>query len=138
MKFFVDNCLSPRLAEALDILDHQNRIVHLRDKFSPDIKDPQWISKLAREGDWIIISGDIRITKTPQNRKAWLQLGLTAFFFVGGWAQQTGWDKLWRAIRWWPHIVQYAGRRRKGSGWKVPINFSTKSGKFKPVTISGK
>lgn len=138
MNFFLDNCLSPKLAQALDILDDENKVIHLRDMYDQSIKDPRWLTDLRRKGDWVIISGDTRITKSPQNRKAWLESGLTAFFFKSGWAQQKGWDQLWRAIRWWPDIVQYATRRKKGSGWFVPINYGTKSGKFKPVTISGK
>lgn len=138
MKFFVDNCLPKGLAQALNILDNQNRVVHLREKFSPDIEDSQWITRLAREGDWIIISGDIRITKSPLNRKAWLESGLTAFFFEKGWTNHDLWGQAWRAIKWWPEIIQFASRVETGTGWNVPVKFGSKSGKFKQVVISDK
>lgn len=93
MRFFFDNCISPKIAEALHILEEPNHeICHLRAKF-PDqgVKDPEWIHTLGVEGSWTIVSGDPNISKNPVNKEAWHQSGLTAFFFVGTYAQKAKW-----------------------------------------------
>ncbi len=72
MRFFLDNNLPPKLAKSLNALvepDHQ--IVHLKDRFAANTTDETWMSALASESDWIIISGDIRISKNPHEVEAW-------------------------------------------------------------------
>ncbi len=123
MKFFFDNCLSPNLVQAIRLLDDAYEIKHLREKFPGDAKDVDWIGTLASEGDWVIISGDPRITRNPQNRAAWKQSGLTAFFFKKVWAQQGLWDQFWRTVRWWPTLKQTAKAAKPGTGYLVPVNF---------------
>ena len=89
MKFFVDNCLAPHIARAIDqFLKPQGHCaVHLRDKFKPNTKDEDWISQLAAEGDWVVISGDYHITKKPILKEAWKSSGLAGFFFTKGFAE---------------------------------------------------
>jgi hypothetical protein len=127
LKFFLDNNLSPRFAQALYALEgeHSNEVVHLRSKFSADAKDVDWITSLAREGEWVIISGDMRISQREFEREAWLSSGLTAFFFAKGWTNIKFWDQAWRLIKWWPAIVDQASRIRPGAGFIVPLK-STK------------
>jgi predicted nuclease of predicted toxin-antitoxin system len=75
-----DHNLSPRLARALDaLLSDNHTIVALRDKFPTDISDIDFISALSREGNWIIISGDYRITRNKAERQAFQQSRLTGF-----------------------------------------------------------
>jgi predicted nuclease of predicted toxin-antitoxin system len=87
VKFFLDNCIAPVFAKVLNILAERqgHPIVHLRDKFPPDTKDPEWIRALAEEGEWIIVSGDPRISREKAERQAWQESRLTAFFFGDGW-----------------------------------------------------
>jgi hypothetical protein len=129
VKFFFDNCLSPNLARAIKLLDPKYDIIHLRDKFPADVSDVEWINALASEGDWVIVSGDVRITKNPQNRAAWRQSKLTAFFFDRQWTNQSLWDQAWRAVRWWPRIKSTAEGLASGRGYLVPLNY----GKLKPI-----
>jgi len=70
VKLFFDNCLAPKHAKAFNSLfepDHQ--AVALREKFSPDTADAVWLPELAKEGDWIIISGDVRIGEACTSKK---------------------------------------------------------------------
>ena len=129
MRFFFDNCLSPRLAQALNILDEKHKVTHLRKKFREDVDDPEWIRVLSDEGNWVVVSSDARILRNPQNREAWRQSRLTGFFFKKGWANFRMWEQTWRAVRWWPEITKQAERVQPGVGFWVPANF----GKFKMV-----
>ena len=123
MKFFLDNNLSPRFAQALEALEGEggNQVVHLRSKFSANAEDVDWIRSLAAEGNWVIISGDMRISQREGEREAWLNSGMTAFFFAKGWMNIRFWDQAWRLIKWWPAIVEHAQKIRPGAGFLVPL-----------------
>ena len=121
MKFFIDNCLAPRLANALDALDDQNRVIALRERFSPDAKDSDWLRELGKEGDWVVVSGDPRIARGRHEREAWLQSRLTAFFLEPGWTNFGFWTQASKLIQWWPIIVKQAEVIRGAAGFFVPV-----------------
>ncbi|MGB7161137.1 MAG: hypothetical protein WBD40_23960 [Tepidisphaeraceae bacterium] len=134
MKFFVDNCLPPRWGPALDALSKEDghEVLHLRQKFAANTTDIDWIGELAGEGNWVILSGDMRITKLPHEREAWRQAQLTAFFLHKSWSAFRMWDKTWRIVRWWPRIIEQSGLVRAGAGFVIPVNFGT-AGAFEQV-----
>jgi predicted nuclease of predicted toxin-antitoxin system len=122
VKFFLDNCLSPRYAQVLDILssDDGHKVFHLRDRFARDVEDHDWITQLKKEGDWVIVSGDTRITKAPHLKAVWLDSKLTAFFLGKGWMNTRYWDQVTLLVRWWPTILETAARIETGTGFIVP------------------
>ena len=124
MKFFFDNTMPPKVVEALKILDSDNKIPHLKERFPADTIDAIWISALSGEGDWVIISGDVRITRNHGERAAWLESKLLAFFLAKGWTSQPLWDQAWRFIKWWPRIVEQASRIKPPAGFIVPLKDS--------------
>lgn len=130
MKFFIDNNLPVRFAEALNALSEgkADEVVHLRKKFSPSTPDHVWISKLAQEQHWVIISQD-RFKKNPFEKEAFKKSGLTAFFLKKSWAHQNYWDKAHMIVRWWPRIIEQAEGVAPGATFEVPYRFSGK-GKF--------
>ena len=124
MRFFFDNTMSPGLARAVAELERQSdqhEVVPLRGKFREKIEDIEWIPLLAAEGDWVIISGDLHISRNKAERKAWLDSGLTAFFLKAAWADQQLWLFASRFLRWWPRIVAQAEMIRPGEGFLVPF-----------------
>ena len=133
MRFFLDNTLPPRFAEVLNLLEGNDghAVVHLQSKFRVETKDIDWIKILASEGNWIIVSGDIRISQNEFERKEWLNSGLTAFFFAKGWTAIKLWDQAWRLVKWWPAIVEQAERIQPGAGFIVPL----KSTKLVPLRV---
>lgn len=135
MKFFLDNNLPPAWAPALNALagTEQHSVHHLREKFAPDVTDIDWINRLATEGGWTIISGDIRITRNRHEREAWLQSGLVGFFMGKSWRSLTFWEQTWRFVRWWPNVVQQAQLVKPPAGFVIPVNFG--SGKFDSITL---
>lgn len=122
MRFFLDNCLSPRYAESLHVLSERDghEVTHLVKKFARDATDPTWMRKLGEEGDWVIVSGDTRIIRTPQLKAEWLASGLTAFFLSPRWMQMKYWPQIGMLVRWWPKILEQSGLVERGAGFEVP------------------
>ncbi|MCX7899525.1 MAG: hypothetical protein N2444_05500, partial [Methylocystis sp.] len=81
MKVLVDENLPPTLARALDTLfGEEHSVIHLRDKFGPAVKDAEWIETLSREGRWVVISADRRITRNRAEYHAFHNSRLIGFF----------------------------------------------------------
>ena len=125
MKFFLDNCVSITLVKGIRIFaEIQNyQLVHLTDLFPPDKPDTEWIREIAQDKDWIIVSGDPRISRGAAERRAWHESGLTAFFLGEGWASQTFWKQAECLVHWWPKIVLKARdtQTQSGSGFLIPL-----------------
>lgn len=100
--------------------DDEHEIIHLATRFNPNAPDIEWISTLGQEGDWIIISGDMRISRNPAERQAWLESGLTAFFFGDAWSRSRYWKKAADLVAWWPDITRYAREHPNGHGYTIP------------------
>ena len=124
MRFFFDNCVSLRFVEALRILAQiqEYELVHLAERFAPDTSDEEWIRGLADDGDWVIISGDPRISRGQAQRRAWQESDLTAFFFADGWASKGFWKQAESLVHWWPQIVLKAREAPPGTGFLMPWN----------------
>lgn len=133
MKVFLDNNISPNLAAALRALDTGgHEIFHLRERFDGATADAEWLEVLGKERNWFVISGDIRISRSPVNRAAWEASGLSIIFLHKGYTRLKIWDQSWFFIRWWPDMITTFEKMNKGSGFSLNAN-----GKFTPI-ISGK
>ena len=126
MRFIFDNTTSPRIAQAIKVLaggdPRRYQVWHLAEKFEErDVLDTVWIPQLAREGDWVVVSADPRITSGRAERQAWKEAGLTGFFLAKGWAGLPLWDQAWKLIQWWPRIVDQTGKVRAGATFLVPV-----------------
>jgi predicted nuclease of predicted toxin-antitoxin system len=70
VKFFFDNNLAAKIARGLNgFVSPEHQVTHLKEKFSADIEDVQWMEALGRENDWIIVTADIHIGKNPHGSK---------------------------------------------------------------------
>ena len=129
MRFFLDNNISHRLAAALIALDDRVErgdwtVEHLRVRFNQQTEDVTWLEALGREGEWIVISGDIRISRNRAEKAAWRESGLTAFFFGGQYPGKKIWPQAMHFLRWWPEITREAREHREapeGSGYVIPM-----------------
>lgn len=125
MRFFFDNCVAWRIADALAILVDRDghEIVALRSKFPEDSADEVWLPVLGREGGWVVISGDRRIYTNPQRRKVWQSAQLTTFFLASTWLGPafTERQKAARLLARWDEIVERAERERPGTALNLPF-----------------
>ena len=81
-KYLIDHNLPAQLAHAIRELcshDKSVEVYALTDKFPANAKDADWITALADEGDWVIISQD-RFRKGNTEKEALRRSGLTVFF----------------------------------------------------------
>jgi hypothetical protein len=123
VRFFFDNNLSPKLARSLDLLvEPEHRVIHLKEKFAADTPDTVWMRALAKEPDWIIISGDLQIRRNPHEIKAWQEAGHTTFFLKKGWIDLPRWDQVWKFAKAFPELIVTAERARNGSAFFITPN----------------
>lgn len=122
MKFFVDNNLSHRVASALHCLvQPTHSVVHLRERFPTDTPDVKWMNALAKETGWVILSGDMAISRNPHEVEAWKRAGHPIFFFKYAWVQQVFWEQASRLFHLFPEILKRAAKARTGDSFMVPF-----------------
>ena len=125
MKLLLDHNLSPRLAKALDALFVEHQILALRDKFSADVTDIEWIAGLDREGGWAVLTKDIRIRQRPHERAALDRSRIVYFFLGGAWRKFTVEETAVRLIRLIPKMAAQTELADRGR-FELPINAGSK------------
>ncbi len=130
MRFFFDANVSSRIAGAISILATQEKdeVTYLRKRFAENALDVQWIPTLAKEGNWIIISGDEAIQRRPAERKVFSDAKLTTFFLASAWPRAPFWDQAYLMVRWWPRITKFAQQAPAGTVVQIPFGAN---GQFK-------
>jgi hypothetical protein len=123
VKFFFDNNLAPKIAKGLNgFVSPDHEVIHLKDQFSADTRDIDWMKALAGEKDLIIITGDVRIGKNPQEVRAWKQAGHTIFFLKQGWIGLEFWVQAQKFVKCFPSIIAKAKSAQRGSSFMVSVN----------------
>lgn len=125
------------MAKALEILTtnqwkESHKVIHLTDKFPATTPDEEWISTLAQEKNWVVITHD-RFNKGLE-REALRRAGLTVFMLDKSWGHQKFWDKSIQVLRWWPRIIEQSEGVRGGAAFRVKWNFSGK-GFFEQISV---
>jgi len=120
---FLDNCIAPRIARALHAAVHpEHEIVHLQEKFLPDTPDEDWFKKLSEERDWIIISGDAKISSSVHEKQAWLQSKLTVFFLTKGWMNIPPFEQLSKLSHCFPQIAKLCEKASLGASFNISVH----------------
>lgn len=123
MRFFLDNCLSPRHANALAaLLDGDHAVAHLSQRFPRNTPDEEWITRLGSDGDWIVITGDSRISRNHHERKAWEESGLTMFYLKKGWMNLKVIQQHVVLVKCLEQIIDLAASHPKGSSFSITVN----------------
>jgi hypothetical protein len=108
---FVDNNASPLLAATLGALIGKDgrRAVHIREieELGPSASDERWIRYVHRQpGDWIALSGDIRMSRNPAERAALRSAGARVLFLSRGFCAHPV-NRQCAILLWnWPRIEQ--------------------------------
>jgi PIN like domain len=126
LKLLLDHNLSPKLARALAALyapDHE--IKALRERFSPDVSDADWITALDREGGWAVLTQDLRIRTRPHERAAMDRARIVFFFLAGAWRKFTVDETAARLIRLIPKMAAQTELAERGR-FELPINAGSK------------
>lgn len=122
MKVLVDENLSPALAKALAALFvDQHEIIHLRERFGEGVKDIEWISTLNREGRWVVISGDRRITRLQAEYQAFRNSRLVGFFLSKGLYKARVIKQMERILALWETIEQQSTIVEGGAMFELPV-----------------
>ncbi len=133
MRFFFDNNLSKYLAHGLHELCGGDpgppQVIHLTDRFARNTPDTVWIDALAAEGGWVVVSQD-HFNKNDAEREALRRSGLIVFALHSGWTPHTHWNKAHNLVRWWPSIIDQAGRIQGGAAFRVHWRFT---GRFEQI-----
>lgn len=126
MKLLLDHNLSPRLARCLHALfDNDHLILALRQKFSPDAPDIEWITTLDGEGGWAVLTKDLRIRTRPHERAALDRSRVVYFFLAGSWHNFKVEETAVRLIRWIPKMAAQTELADRGR-FELPINAGSK------------
>lgn len=122
MKVLIDEHLPPALARALSALfAGEHEIVHLREKFGPRVKDIEWIEALNRDGRWVIISADRRITRNRSEYHAFRNSKLIGFFMSRSLYKSKITKQAERLLALWEGITDLASRMEGGAMFELPM-----------------
>jgi hypothetical protein len=122
VKVVIDENLPPALAKALAALfQDQHEIVHLRQRFGPGVTDKEWIETLSREGRWIVISGDRRITRVRSEYQAFRNSRLVGFFLSKGLYKSKVTKQMERILALWETIERQADIVGGGAMFQLPV-----------------
>ena len=122
MRFFFDENTPLKLVKAIRELDKDNEVIHCREKWGASTPDKDWMKALGNDGDWIVISNDLNISKQNLEYEAWKESGLTIYFLRKGWNSFHLWEKAWRFVKVWPELIYHGKQNRKKGAQSYQIN----------------
>jgi hypothetical protein len=115
VKFFIDNCISVRLAKMLRALGAET--LHLTEMvgLDPDGSTPDiyWMPVVAKDG-YIAVTSDARIRSRPAERKLRKELKLGTVFLPTNFASSGLWEQAAKLVKWWPTIAEQVGGLSSG------------------------
>jgi hypothetical protein len=127
VKVIFDHNLSPRIARALQaFFKGEHEVITVRDKFPPSIRDIELIQSLSREGPWVLISGDRRITRNKAEREALRNSNLIGVFLAPGVYKAREIKKLERILVLWESIEQLTKLVQPGAMFELPMKAQLK------------
>lgn len=115
MTFFLDNNLSPHLAEGMRAFEED--VTHLQDNFPRDAKDVDWLPTVAQRG-WLLVTCDERIRKNPAEPRALRQYAVGVFFLSG--KNRSRCDLIQQLVRNWIRIKELGRNTRPPYAFRVP------------------
>jgi len=115
MKFFIDNCLSPMLAEGMRGFGEQ--VVHLKDCFPQDTDDCIWLEYVGRN-QYILITRDEKIRKNPAEINAFRQYYVGAFLLGG--KNRSKCQIIQQIVRNWPRLKEFDHKTKRPYAFRVP------------------
>jgi hypothetical protein len=108
MRFFVDRCFPAPPCNALIALESGVHKIEFHDTlFKPTTTDVEWLRAV---GGWspqpIVISGDTRILRNPDEQRELVAQDLTFVCLMPGWIGMKPDDFTWKFFKAWPSIKE--------------------------------
>lgn len=114
--------IAPKLARGFNqFVKGEHEFVHLRDRFAMNTPDAEWMQAIAGEANWVILSGDIAISRNPHEIEAWKKAGHVIFFLKPGWTNIPFWQQVQKLAERFEKIEALARRATPGDCFLVPI-----------------
>lgn len=122
MKIFFDHNMSPAMARAFrELYKGQHQISFLAEKFPRDISDIDWIAELSRDGQWVVVSADRRITRNRAEYHAFRSSSLIGLFLSEGLYKSPVAKQMERILALWPTIVSVCNTVQGGAMFELPM-----------------
>jgi hypothetical protein len=128
LKALFDNNIAPRIARAINVIVelYDDEAIALRDKFPTNISDIDLIQALDKEGGWVLVSEDRRITKNRAEREALRQASVVGFFLMPAWRKLDTRQKTAALLYAWPKMQKQFSLVQPGSAFQLPVNRNSK------------
>jgi predicted nuclease of predicted toxin-antitoxin system len=124
-RYFFDECLSRKVAEALRVLGVD--VIHLRDEWGEGVKDVDWIARIKREGR-IVITQDGAMRRKDAERVALRESPVVFVFMNSALTKMDGLKQAGWLLTHWEDIEHGVAKARTGDCFEV-----TQNGKIKAV-----
>ncbi len=118
--FLFDNDISYRIVNALKQLvpPGEHELKALREEFSQDAKDVEWIPKAGDQG-WIIVSKDASQRRRDAERQVLRKHFVRVLYVKQGGKNSEIYAEAARIIRNWPKIAAWGGKAKQGEMAKL-------------------
>jgi hypothetical protein len=121
VKVFFDHNMSPAMGRAIrELFRDHHEIALLREKFHTGVTDLEWIAELSRDGRWVIISEDRRITRNRAEYAAFRNSRLVGFFLSQGLHKAPVIKKMERLLALWSTIETLSSTVEGGAMFELP------------------
>jgi PIN like domain len=122
VKVFFDHNMSPAMARAFrELFKKEHEVTFLAERFARDIRDVDWIAELSKEGQWVVISGDRRITRNRAEYHAFRNSNLIGLFLSEGMYKAPVIKQMERILALWPNIVTVCKTVQGGAMFELPL-----------------
>lgn len=119
MKYFFDNCISPKLAEMLRALGED--VTALKDQYPPDIDDVSLFKNLKGQ-QLVFVSTDIKQLTRSSEARALKQAGNTALYFGPFFLKKKFWEQAAWIVQQWKTIDGFARGAETGTCAEIKHN----------------
>jgi hypothetical protein len=122
VKVFFDHNMSPAMARAFrELFQKEHEIKFLAEKFQTNTPDIQWITTLSHEGQWVVISGDRRITRNRAEYHIFRNSNLIGLFLSSGLYKAPVIKQMERILALWPNIELVPRTVQGGAMYELPM-----------------
>lgn len=120
MRFVFDENLPQSLPKAMATTITNDDFEHTIDVVGRGATDEAIFATLAMDPDAVLITLDVRQTRTPHIRQALEASGITVIYLADGWADIDNLTRLELFCRWWPMIKDAVEAYERGVWFEVP------------------